>query len=142
MRTTVVTPHLEPRGQLGPDLLAIWFEYRLTHSRDARERLILCYEPLVRSVAGHLPVAVRSHWELSDLVSNGMLGLIDAIDRFAPESPPDAFAAYAIARIRGAIYDELRRLDWLPRAIRKHVICYRETIDHLVGELGRAPSTT
>lgn len=119
----------------------LWLEFRVTGSRAARDQLILAYEPLVRSVAGRLPTSVRAHWDLSDLCSSGLLGLIDAVDRFSPDSPVGAFSSYATQRIRGAIYDELRRLDWLPRTIRRHVISYRATHDQLSNELGRVPGT-
>ncbi len=126
--------------QVGPHD-ALWLEFRVTGGRGARDQLILAYEPLVRSVAGRLPSSVRAHWDLSDLCSSGLLGLIDAIDRFSPDSPVGAFPSYATQRIRGAIYDELRRLDWLPRTIRRHVISYRATQDQLSSELGRVPAT-
>ena len=68
-----------------------------------------------------------------------MLGLIEAVDRFEEGSQISVFPAYAQQRIRGAIYDELRRLDWLPRTIRRRVITYRVAVDDLSSELGRMP---
>lgn len=124
-----------------PHLDKLWTAFRVSADRASREALILAYEPLVSAVASRLPAATRDHWELNDLRSCGLLGLIDAIDRFGPQSPPAAFRSYAAQRIRGAIYDELRRLDWLPRTIRRHVISYRTAADQLSSDLGRTPAS-
>ncbi|MHB1846976.1 MAG: sigma factor, partial [Deltaproteobacteria bacterium] len=73
------------------------------------------YEPLVTAGVARLPLPVRQHCEVADLQSYALFGLIDAIERFAPGSYACNFARFAVKRIRGAVYDELRRLDWLPR---------------------------
>ena len=84
---------------------------------DARERLILHYSPLVKFVAGRVAAGLPQNIEQSDLVSYGIFGLIDAIDKFDP-GRGFKFETYAISRIKGAIIDELRSIDWVPRSVR------------------------
>jgi len=119
----------------------LWEQFWAAREREYRNQLILAYQPLVYAVTARLPIRVRANWELCDLQSYGTLGLIEAIDRFDEASEPGRFASYAMKRIRGAIYDELRRLDWLPRTIRRRVITYQTTADELSNELGRVPET-
>ena len=118
-----------------------WRSYWATRERVARNDLILAYEPLVKLVVSRLPANVRTYWEVDDLRSFGLLGLVEAIDRWAVDSPANRFPSYATKRVRGAIFDELRRLDWLPRTVRRRVISYRATVDNLSSELGRVPET-
>jgi RNA polymerase sigma factor for flagellar operon FliA len=118
----------------------VWNEYWARRDAGDRNRLVLAYNELVHTVASRLPSNVRSSWSLDDLKSSGVLGLIEAIDRFEEGSLISLFPAYAQQRIRGAIYDELRRLDWLPRTIRRRVITYRVAVDDLSSELGRTPN--
>jgi len=119
----------------------LWEQFWAAREREYRNQLILAYQPLVYAVTARLPIRVRANWELCDLQSYGTLGLIEAIDRFDEASEPGRFASYAMKRIRGAIYDELRRLDWLPRTIRRRVITYQTTADELSNQLGRVPET-
>jgi RNA polymerase sigma factor for flagellar operon FliA len=100
----------------GGDTQTLWHEYRATRDRSARDRLILTYAPLVKFVAGRLGSSLPSHVDEQDLVSYGLLGLIGAIERFDPDREIK-FETYAIARIKGAIIDELRSLDWVPRSV-------------------------
>jgi RNA polymerase sigma factor for flagellar operon FliA len=97
------------------------------------------YEPLVTTGVARLPLPVRQHCEVADLQSYALFGLIDAIERFAPGSYASDFARFAAKRIRGAVYDELRRLDWLPRRVRSSARQYAESESRLAGELGRMP---
>lgn len=120
----------------------LWQRYWLARDRSARNDLILAYEPLVKLVVSRLPANVRTYWEVDDLRSFGLLGLVEAIDRWASDSPANRFPSYATKRVRGAIFDELRRLDWLPRTVRRRVITYRATVDALSSELGRIPETS
>lgn len=120
------------------ELWAAFWEHRET---AVRNELLLAYEPLVARVVTRLPANVRSYWESDDLHSFGVLGLVEAIDRWQDGSEPGRFAHYAMKRIRGAVFDELRRLDWLPRTVRRRVISYRSTVDALSSELGRVPRT-
>ena len=95
----------------------LWEEFKLKASADARERLILHYSPLVKYVAGRVGVGLPPNIEQADLVSYGIFGLIDAIEKYDLERAIK-FETYAICRIRGAIIDELRAIDWIPRSVR------------------------
>ncbi len=118
---------------------ALWREFRRTGDRKLRDRLILTYAPLVKYVAGRLGSGLPAHVDDDDLVSYGLLGLIGAIERFDPERDIK-FETYAIARIKGAIIDELRSLDWVPRSVRSRARDIERTIAELESRLGRAPS--
>lgn len=99
------------------DLASIWRVFKKDHTPDARERLILNYSPLVKFVAGRVGASLPPSVDHNDLVSYGILGLIDAIERFDLKREIK-FETYAIPRIRGAMLDELRALDWVPRSVR------------------------
>ncbi|MGH2709445.1 MAG: sigma-70 family RNA polymerase sigma factor, partial [Actinomycetota bacterium] len=101
----------------GP-LDGLWEEYKRDGSPQARDKLILHYAPLVKYVAGRVSTGLPANIEQSDLVSYGIFGLIDAIEKFDPERSIK-FETYAITRIRGAMIDELRALDWIPRSVRQ-----------------------
>ncbi|HUY07172.1 MAG TPA: FliA/WhiG family RNA polymerase sigma factor [Acidimicrobiales bacterium] len=118
----------------------LWRKFWTRHEREDRNALVVVYKDLVHTVATRLPSNVRANWSLDDLESSGLLGLIEAIGRFDEASQISLFPSYAQQRIRGAIYDELRRLDWLPRTIRRRVITYRVAVDDLSSELGRTPN--
>ena len=85
--------------------------------RAARERLVVAYSPLVKFIAGRMASGLPSHVEEADLISYGLLGLIGAIERFDPDREIK-FETFAVARVKGAIIDELRSLDWVPRSVR------------------------
>src|SRR6186997_3737221 len=95
----------------------LWDGYHASPTRAARDRLILHYSPLVKYVAGRVAIGLPQNVEQSDLVSYGIFGLIDAIDKFDP-ARGFKFETYAISRIKGAILDELRSIDWVPRSVR------------------------
>lgn len=96
----------------------MWSDYSRTKSAEIREKLILEYAPLVKVVAGRLSMYLGYNVEYEDLVSYGIFGLIDAIDKF--DSMKDVkFETYASLRIRGAILDQIRKMDWIPRTIRQ-----------------------
>ncbi len=118
---------------------ALWHEYRKTKDRALRDRLILTYAPLVKFVAGRVGSNLPSHVDEQDLVSYGLLGLIGAIERFDPEREIK-FETYAMARIRGAIIDELRSLDWVPRSVRTRARQIERAIAALEKEHMRAPT--
>jgi RNA polymerase sigma factor FliA len=109
-------PILVPEHQTHDPVAALWSEYKQHHTVDARERLILHYAPLVKVVAGRVASGLPQSVEQADLVSYGIFGLIDAIDKFDP-SRGFKFETYAIARVKGAIIDELRSFDWVPRSV-------------------------
>ncbi len=121
------------------DSRALWLEYRRTHDKALRDRLVVNYAPLVKYVAGRLGSGLPAHVEEADLVSYGLLGLMSAIDRYDPERDIK-FETYAIARIRGSIIDELRTLDWVPRSVRSRAREIERSIRALEGSLGRAPT--
>ena len=96
----------------------LWEDYAKTKSPEVRENIILEYAPLVKVVAGRLSMYLGYNVEYEDLVSYGIFGLIDAIDKF--DCLKDVkFETYASLRIRGAILDQIRKMDWIPRTIRQ-----------------------
>jgi RNA polymerase sigma factor FliA len=123
----------------GSETQALWQEYRRTRDQALRERLILTYAPLVKFVAGRLGATLPAHVDEQDLVSYGLLGLIGAIERFDPDREIK-FETYAISRIKGAIIDELRSLDWVPRSVRTRAREIERAIADLERRLHRAPT--
>ena len=99
------------------ELRELWRRYKDDGDEKARERLVVAYSPLVKFIAGRMASGLPSHVEESDLISYGLLGLIGAIERFDPEREIK-FETFAVARVKGAIIDELRSLDWVPRSVR------------------------
>jgi RNA polymerase sigma factor FliA len=123
----------------GTDTQSLWLEFRRTQDKGLRDRLILTYAPLVKYVAGRLGSGLPAHVDEGDLVSYGLLGLISAIERYDPERDIK-FETYAMARIKGAIIDELRALDWVPRSVRSRAREIERAIGELEARLGRAPT--
>jgi RNA polymerase sigma factor for flagellar operon FliA len=117
----------------------LWQEYKATGARDARDRLIVHYSPLVKYVAGRVSVGLPQNIEQADLVSYGVFGLIDAIDKFDLERQIK-FETYAIARIKGAIIDELRSIDWVPRSVRAKARSVEKAYATLEASLLRTPT--
>jgi RNA polymerase sigma factor for flagellar operon FliA len=103
--------------QVDDELGAQWHAFKSTGADSARERLILHYAPLVKYVASRVATGLPASVEQADLVSYGMFGLIDALQKFEP-GRGNKFETYAIPRIKGAIIDELRAMDWVPRSVR------------------------
>jgi len=120
-------------------LKALWIEYKETADAGLRERLILHYSPLVKYVAGRVGVGLPPNIEQADLVSYGIFGLIDAIDKFDLERAIK-FETYAINRIRGAIIDELRSIDWIPRSVRSKAREVEKAYSSLEAQLHRTPT--
>ena len=120
-------------------LNALWREFKETHDEASRERLILHYSPLVKYVAGRVSVGLPATIEQADLVSYGIFGLIDAIEKFDLERGIK-FETYAINRIRGAIIDELRAIDWIPRSVRFKAREVERALSELGSRLQRPPS--
>ncbi len=116
-----------------------WTEFKATGDRSLREQLILRYAPLVTAVAGRVGMRLPSTVEQADLVSYGMFGLIDAIEKYELGRAVK-FETYASARIRGAIIDELRAIDWIPRSVRTKARAVDRAYAELEGELRRTPS--
>lgn len=116
----------------------LWRSYRDLPSASKREKLILRYAPLVKYVAGRMAVGMPSNVDRGDLTSYGMFGLMDAIEKFDVETGY-RFQTYAVQRIRGAIVDELRSMDWVPRSVRRKARDIERAIAELQTELGRPP---
>jgi len=130
---TVPTPAPEP-----PDRLAAsWRRFKEEGDERSREGLILHYSPLVKFVAGRVGVGLPRNVEQADLVSYGMFGLIDAIDKFEP-ARGIKFETYAVNRIKGAILDELRALDWVPRSVRARAREIQRSLNELEHQLHRS----
>src|SRR6476619_831768 len=117
----------------------MWRRYKDSGDSHARERLVLAYSPLVKYVAGRMFSGLPSHVEESDLISYGLVGLINAIERF-DLSREIKFETYAIPRVRGAIIDELRSLDWVPRSVRARARDIENANAKLEHKLHRAPT--
>jgi RNA polymerase sigma factor for flagellar operon FliA len=116
----------------------LWDDYKSHATHDARERLILHYSPLVKFVAGRVAAGLPQNIEQADLVSYGIFGLIDAIDKFDP-GRGFKFETYAISRIKGSIIDELRSIDWVPRSVRAKARAVERAYSKLENELRRSP---
>ena len=114
----------------------LWEAYLEAPTRPVRDRLLVHYTPLVRSVAHRVAAGLPSHVDIADLAQSGVFGLIDAVERFDPQRCP-RFESYAAQRIRGAILDELRAQDWVPRTVRGRARELERAQERLEGRLGR-----
>jgi RNA polymerase sigma factor for flagellar operon FliA len=121
------------------ELRDLWRRYKMDGDAGARERLVVAYSPMVKFVAGRLGAGLPSHVDDADLISYGLMGLIGSIERFEPERGIK-FETFAMTRIRGAIIDELRSLDWVPRSVRSRAREIEAAQAKLEHELQRAPS--
>lgn len=117
----------------------LWIEFKKTHSPALRDAFIRQYMPLVKYVAGKVSVGMPGSVEFDDLVGFGQFGLLDAINKFDPEKNVK-FKTYAVTRIRGAIFDELRSIDWVPRSVRQKSREIEDAISRLESKLGRTAS--
>ena len=106
-----------PRTPVGTNVAELWRRFRESGDEQAREGLVVAYGPLVNYAARQVRAHMPAHVDTADLVSYGLVGLMTAIDRFRPDRETK-FDTYAMVRIRGAILDELRILDWVPRSVR------------------------
>jgi RNA polymerase sigma factor FliA len=123
----------------GTDLEEIWVRYKDLDDQSDRDRLIVHYAPLVKYVASRIAAGLPQNVDQADLVSYGMFGLIDAITKFDLDRG-FKFETYAISRIKGAILDELRSMDWVPRSVRAKAKSVERAMAKLEGELRRAPT--
>jgi RNA polymerase sigma factor for flagellar operon FliA len=114
----------------------LWLIYRKNRDPKIREAFIKQYAPLVKYVAGKVAVGMPHNVEFDDLVGFGVFGLLDAIDKFDPDKNVK-FKTYAVTRIRGAIFDELRSIDWVPRSVRQKTREVEDAIGSLEAQLGR-----
>jgi len=121
------------------DIDQLWIRYRELGASSDRDRLILNFSPLVKFVAGRVGAGLPQSVELAELISNGMFGLMDAIEKFEPERG-FKFETYAIARIKGAILDSLRATDWVPRSVRTKARQLERSYSRFEARFHRAPS--
>jgi len=138
--TAAVTVEPQPVDEAALELSRLWEAFKAEGSSDAaRERLILHYAPLVKYVASRVATGLPASVEQADLVSYGMFGLIDALGKFEP-ARGNKFETYAIPRIKGAIIDELRAMDWVPRSVRFKAREIEKSYADLESQLKRAPT--
>ncbi|MGB3367038.1 MAG: FliA/WhiG family RNA polymerase sigma factor [Acidaminobacteraceae bacterium] len=113
----------------------LWKEYKIKNDKSAKEQLIVKYIELVKIISGRLYTSYNAHVEYDDLVSYGIIGLIDAIEKF-DLSKQIKFETYANIRIRGAVIDQLRTLDWIPRSARQKSKEFEEALNKLQNTKG------
>ncbi|MBI2683936.1 MAG: RNA polymerase sigma factor WhiG [Actinobacteria bacterium] len=123
----------------GEEIRVLWRRLKERGDPSARDRLIITYAPLVKYVAGRMSSALPAHVEETDLISYGLIGLISAVERFDPGRQVK-FETYAVTRIKGAIIDELRSLDWVPRSVRSKAREIERKSAELENRLQRAPT--
>src|SRR3990170_9038652 len=128
-----------PDQRSADEVSALWERFKSDGDARAREGLILNYSPLVKFVAGRVGIGLPKSVEQADLVSYGIFGLIDAIDKFEPERG-FKFETYAINRIKGSILDGLRALDWVPRSVRSRAREIERSLAELEHKIHRTPS--
>ena len=117
----------------------LWDAYRQKKTQETREQLIIEYAQLVKLVAGRLSMYLGHNVEYDDLVSYGIFGLIDAIDKFDLEKNVK-FETYASLRIRGAILDQIRKMDWIPRSVRQRQRKIDEAMKQIEMRTGKTAS--
>ena len=115
----------------------LWQLFKKNRDPEIRDMFVKQYAPLVKYVAGKVAMVMPHNVEFDDLVGFGVFGLFDAINKFDPEKHVK-FKTYAVTRIRGAILDELRSIDWVPRSVRQKTREIEDTIHHLESSLGRS----
>jgi len=115
----------------------LWQAYKKKRAPRVRDSFVRQYAPLGKYVAGKVAIGMPNNVEFDDLVGFGVFGLFDAIEKFDPDKHVK-FKTYAVTRIRGAIFDELRTIDWVPRSVRQKTREVEETIRKLEASLGRA----
>ena len=120
------------------DVAAVWREFRDTGDPAVRNRLVLQYAPLVKYVAGRVRTGLPGTVDADDLVSDGVIGLMDAIERFQPDRGL-SFQTFAVPRIRGAIIDGMRSMDFVPRSVRDKLRTVQRAQLTLEERLGRTP---
>ena len=117
----------------------LWKDYQKKPTRELREQLIIEYSQLVKLVAGRLSMYLGHNVEYDDLVSYGIFGLIDAIDKFDADKNVK-FETYASLRIRGSILDQIRKMDWIPRTVRQRQRKLDEAVKQIEAQTGKTAS--
>jgi RNA polymerase sigma factor for flagellar operon FliA len=126
-------------GDVEAGVQALWKQFTSNPEQAVRDRLVLHYAPLVKYVAGRVGTGLPTHVDVGDLVQSGIFGLVDAIEKFEPERGL-RFETYAMQRIRGAILDDLRSQDWVPRVVRSRAREVERAFERLGGRLRRTPT--
>jgi RNA polymerase sigma factor for flagellar operon FliA len=121
------------------DLDRLWMAYKKNNTNELRNEIILKYIPLVKQVVNRMGIQYKASIDIDDLLSYGTLGLIDAINKYDNKKGVK-FETYAAFRIRGAIIDQLRKLDWVPRSIREKTKKVQEAALRLEQEYNRQPT--
>ncbi len=121
------------------DLDGTWARFKARGDQADRDQLIIYYAPLVKYVAGRVAAGLPQSVDQADLVSYGMFGLIDAIAKFDP-GRGYKFETYAISRVKGAMLDELRSIDWVPRSVRSKAKSVERAMAKLEARFHRAPT--
>ena len=130
------TTELRSADEVEAGIVALWRAYGGSRAQPLRDRLVLHYAPLVKYVAGRVGTGLPSYVDVADLVQSGIFGLVDAIEKFEPERGLK-FETYAMQRIRGAILDDLRAQDWVPRSVRSRARDVERAIERLEARLQR-----
>jgi RNA polymerase sigma factor FliA len=133
------TQQTRKRGTVSVQVQRKWEAYQHSKDPEVRQDLLNHYLPLVRNVAGRMALGFPKSVELADLISTGVIGLIEALKNFDPERGVK-FETFAVPRIRGAILDELRSLDWVPRSTRAKAREIDRSTTRLENKLGRVPT--
>lgn len=133
------TRHIES-PQHGSSVEDLWSSYRADGGAEARDRLVLHYAGLVTYVASRVGADLPSSVDYSDLIQSGVFGLMEAVARFEPERGLK-FETYAVTRIRGAMIDELRALDWVPRSVRRKARDLAAATERCQERFNRAPTS-
>jgi len=128
-----------PSHEIDAGIAALWQQFADTPVQASRDRLVLHYAPLVKYVAGRVGTGLPTHVDVGDLVQSGIFGLVDAIEKFDPARGL-RFETYAMQRIRGAILDDLRSQDWVPRAVRSKAKETDRALERLGARLHRTPT--
>ncbi|EIE98009.1 RNA polymerase sigma factor, FliA/WhiG family [Saccharomonospora glauca K62] len=133
---SAVEPSAEPAEST---IEALWRQFTRSPSQQVRDRLVLHYAPLVKYVAGRVGTGLPTHIDVADLIQSGIFGLVDAIEKFDPDRGL-RFETYAMQRIRGAILDDLRSQDWVPRVVRSRAREVERAHERLGARLHRTPT--
>ena len=128
---------MKPAENPCTDIKDLWAAYRETRSSEIRDQIVERYLPLVNIIAGRVVVGLPAHVDRDDLVSSGFFGLLDAIERYDIERG-NKFETYGGVRIRGAMLDYLRTMDWIPVSKRQKIRRYEQVVTDLEGRLGRS----
>jgi RNA polymerase sigma factor FliA len=130
-----------PPAEAHPPQHHLWQRYHHDADPGTENELVQQYLPLVKAIVGRLAMTLPPHVEVGDLYSAGLVGLLQAMRNFDPHARVP-FESYARFRIRGAVFDELRRLDWVPRSVHERARKVQEVMARLEQELGQTPTET